>query len=625
MKIKLKDVLTLDFETFYSKEYSLSKKQYNTSSYIRDPLFYAQCVGLKDGIKKTVWYEHKDIPAALKKFGAKDRPIMAHNTQFDGFILSHHYDVVPPFYLCTLSMARALHGTLSRNDLDTVSKLYGRGGKVKPAALKKVKGIRELPEDLLIELAEYMVGDVDECYAIGKKQLAVFPQKELDLIDWTVRSFCDPVLQIDPALVEEELEYEINGKAAAQRRAGVSPELLQSAEKFAAALENLGVAVPMKISPTTNELAYAFAKNDLAFQNLLEHEDDRVVALVEARLATKSTIGETRARRMLQLAGMPVPVAYNYCGAHTTRWSGGNKLNFQNLQRQGYLSDGSPDQDTARLRRSILAPKGQMIVVADSAQIEARFNAWLSGQTNIVQAFADSDAGTGPDVYTLAAATTYGISPDQISKQERFIGKIATLGLGYQMGWRKYQATLAAGTMGPAVDVSDNEAQRIVRVYRTTNDKIPEMWARCEDILSQMIMRQGGSYKCIEWDYESIWMPNGLGLHYYALNAQYNEYKGKFGDFNYRERGQYIHTYGGKLLENIVQALCRVIVGEQLLVINARNRVVMMSHDENVALAKKADAKSTLKFMIDVMSTPPKWAPGLALNAEGGFDVRYSK
>lgn len=625
MKIKLKDILTLDFETFYSTDYSLSKKQYNTSSYIRDPQFYAQCIGFKDGLKKTVWYEHKDIPAALKKFGAKDRPIMAHNTQFDGFILSHHYGVVPPFYLCTLSMARGLHGTLSRNDLDTVSKLYGRGGKVKPAALKKVKGIRLLPEDLLEDLAEYMVGDVDECYAIGKKQLAVYPQKELELIDWTIRAFCDPVLRLDKALVEEELEYEISGKAHKQRIAGVDAELLQSAEKFAAALEDLGVAVPLKISPATNELTYAFAKNDLSFQNLLQHDDDRVVALVEARLATKSTIGETRARRMLQLADMPVPVAYNYCGAHTTRWSGGNKLNFQNLQRQGYLDDHSPDPNTARLRRAILAPKGQAIVVADSAQIEARFNAWFSGQDNVVQAFADSDAGIGPDVYRIMAAMIYGVAPDQISTVQRFIGKIATLGLGYQMGAPKYQATLAAGTMGPAVDVSDNEAKRIVRMYRTANDKIVEMWARCEYILGEMILRQDGSYKCIEWDHESIWMPNGLGLHYYALNAQYNEYKGKFGDFTYRERGQYIHTYGGKLLENIVQALCRLIVGEQLLEINKRNRVVMMSHDENVALAKKADAKETLKFMIDVMRTPPKWAPGLALNAEGGFDVRYSK
>jgi DNA polymerase len=631
VKVNLRDIVTLDFETFYSTDYSLSKKNYNTSSYIRDPQFYAQCVGIKDGTKKTVWYEHKDIANALKKHSVATRPLMCHNTQFDGFILSHHYGVIPPVYLDTLSMARGLHGTLGRNDLGSVSRLYGRGGKVKPQALKKVKGMRVVTGTLLEELAEYMCGDVDECYEIGKIQLKVYPSDELDLIDWTIRAFCDPVLEVDGKLIQEELDDEISGKAAKQRAAQVDPKTLLSADLFAAALEARGVQVPQKISPATGEVTYAFAKNDLAFQALLEHDDEIVVALVEARLATKSTIGETRARRMLELVGRKVPVAYNYCGAHTTRWSGGNKLNFQNFQRQGLLKDGSLDLSTGRLRRAILAPDDHVLVVCDSAQIEARVNAWLSGQNDILKAFAD-----GEDVYKKMASAIYLVPIDEVTKAQRFIGKIAVLGLGYGMGWRKFQHTLAAGAMGPPVDISDAEAQRIVRMYRATSKEIVAMWARCEHILSNMIQRNNGQYKCLEWDHESVWLPNGMGLHYYALNAQFDDERGKYTNFKYRQRGAYTHIYGGLALENFVQALSRVIIGEQLLRVK-RNlallpitkkqhaRVVMTTHDELVSCVPVKHARKTLDMMVKVMADAPAWAPGLVLNAEGGYDRCYSK
>lgn len=637
MKFKLRDIVTLDLETFYSKEYSLSLKKYNLSSYVRDPQFYAQCIGIKDGTKKTVWYDHDEIPYALKKHDVANRPMMCHNTSFDGFVLSEHYGIVPPYYLCTLSMARGLHGTLTRNDLDTVSRLYGRGGKVKPAALKNVKGIRIPTPALLEALAEYMCGDTDECYAIGKMQLAVYPDAELDLIDWTVRQFCDPVLRLDAKLVQEELEDEMSGKAAKRRTImafealshliphdlgkssdEIMTDVLQSADRFASALEALGVDLPYKISPSTGELTYAFAKNDLAFQDLLEHEDDRVVALVEARLATKSTGAETRARRMLELAGKEVPVAYNYCGAHTTRWSGGNKLNFQNFRRQAYLDDGNADPTSGRLRRSILAPPGHVLVVCDSSQIEARTNATLSGQLDVVEAFSQKR-----DLYCEFASVVYGRKITKADKLERFIGKICVLALGYGMGWKKLQATLAMGTMGPAVFIDEREARRIVNLYRTMNKEIVSMWMRSEEILTQMIHRQDGAYKCLEWDYESVWLPSGLGLHYYALNAQYDG--DKFRDFTYRERGKYKKIYGGLMTENITQALARVIVGEQLLTVNKEYRCVMTTHDELVAVAPKKKAKDCLAFMLETMRTPPAWMPDVPLDAEGGYAANYSK
>jgi DNA polymerase len=258
------------------------------------------------------------------------------------------------------------------------------------------------------------------------------------------------------------------------------------------------------------------------------------------------------------------------------------------------------------------------MVVADSAQIEARVLAWLAGQTDISTAFAN-----GEDVYKKMAASIYGVSEDQITKLQRFIGKIAVLGLGYGMGWRKFQNTLATGVMGPAVDIDDQEARRVVTMYRSKADKVVGMWKQAEEILSQMVRGQEGSYKCLEWDDHNVWLPNGLALHYYGITAKCDG--ARFFDFQYSERGKHVHTYGGKMTENFVQALARIIVGEQLLDINKTNRVVMMSHDECVALAKTKEAPKTLKHMLQIMSTPPSWCSDIVLAADGGYDRMYSK
>lgn len=326
MRHKLSDIVWLDFETYYSKDYSLKKKTYTTSSYIRDPQFRAHCVAIRDGPRKpSVWYEHRDLAKAFKKHRLAERPICCHNTSFDAFVLSEHYGIVPPYYYDTLSMARGLHGTLTRNDLDTVGIMYGVGGK-KPNVLRQMKGVREPEGELLDLLGDYCANDNDRCYDISRIQLKVYPNDELDLIDWTVRCFADPVLLIDQALIKEQYDEEIANKSKKVELAGVNPEILQSAEMFAEALRALNIEPPTKVSKTTGELTYAFSKQDWAFTDMLNWEDrPDVVRLVEARLAVKSTIGETRAKRFLDIGSGTMPVGNNYCAAHTTRWGGGNK------------------------------------------------------------------------------------------------------------------------------------------------------------------------------------------------------------------------------------------------------------------------------------------------------------
>lgn len=636
MDFKLRDIVGIDFETFYSTEYSLKKKAYNTSAYVWDPQYKTQCVAIIDGGKPAVWYDGKDVQRKLKEYSVASRPIVAHNTAFDGFILSQRYGVIPPYYFDTLSMAKGLHGTLTRNDLDTVARLYGMGHK-KPNVLRRCKGVRDLPPDLLDLLGEYCAVDTDLCWNIMKLQLKVMPPKELDLIDWTIRCFCDPILKVNQALVKEEYDDEVARKTALQTVAGVPPEVLQSAELFAEALRACGVEPPTKTSPTTGEVTYAFAKTDYRFTDLLEYEDHPMVSkLVEARLATKSTIGETRAKRFMNVGDRPLPVGLGYCNAHTTRWGGNNKMNLQNLERPEYGPDGQVVPTSGRLRRSIIAPENHVIGVVDSAQIEARINAWLSGHEALLEVFRLSDQKLGPDPYRVQASLSYNKPVEEITKGERFVGKIQILGLGYKMGAPKLRTTLALGTMGPATHVTEQEAQHFVNSYRETNKPIVDMWGRCRNILIDLINDRSGEYKCISWDDRSIWLPSGLGLHYHHLHGIEDGQSDRWSSFMYYVRGKPVRIYDGLTLENIVQGLARCVIGWQLLNIEAefrklklrrteRARVVSMTHDENIGVFPTRLAEPCMEIMRSCMSTGPRWAVGLPLAVDGGYDTHYSK
>ena len=164
-----------------------------------------------------------------------------------------------------------------------------------------------------------------------------------------------------------------------------------------------------------------------------------------ARLAAKSTIGETRAGRFIETGkdGQKLPVMLHYSGTHTHRWSAGNKMNMQNLPKKG------------KLRRAVIAPKDYALCVMDSAQIEARGIAWLAGEQRVLDMFRD-----GADLYIDLANDIFGKPevPYGKSSPERTVGKVGRLGLGFGMGSLKFKDTLAKGMMGPAVNLTELEA-----------------------------------------------------------------------------------------------------------------------------------------------------------------------
>lgn len=631
-------IVTLDFETYYDKTYTLSGK-INTSEYIRDDRFHAHGVGIKIGNGKTLWYTGKNIPLALREIDWSKCAMLAHNTAFDGFICSHVYDVKPAFYLDTLSMARAAHGHHMRHDLDTVAKAHGFAGKVKRDALADTKGKQQLTDKEERALGAYCVDDVDDTYKIFWKLHDHIPDEELRLIDLTLRMFCDPVLSVDIPRVQAELEAEIGGKAAALLRSGASIETLMSNDKFAELLKREGVNPPMKTSPSTGKPTYAFAKSDLDFQQLLRHPNKKVVALAEARLKVKSTIGETRAARFLEAGknGMKLPILLNYSGTHTHRWSGGNKMNLQNLKRGG------------ELRRSILAPKGHVIVVADSAQIEARVLAWLAGQTDVVNAFIAKR-----DLYSEFATLVFGYPVDRkkaatnehgqyIDKSGRvvedkkdahfpqemegFVGKVCVLGLGYGMGWEKFQHTLESGAMGMVVKLTEQQCRAAVDLYRSRNYKIRQLWKIMDGIIASMLTGTHGEFGPLTYGKGYIQLPSGLFLQYYGLHgeAEVRHDDLVVNEATYLTRQGRSKIYGGLLTENVVQALARCIIADQMLEISKKYRICTMTHDEIVVVCPKKDAKKCLADMLKVMSTAPEWADGLPLAAEGDYDDCYSK
>lgn len=246
-------IVTIDFETYWAQDYSLKAKGMNMSEYVRDERFAAHMMALKidDGVTRIVRPE--DIPAALAEIDWSSSALLCHNTAFDGFILSQRYDVVPSYYYDTLSMARGRFSVNFALDLDSVAKYCGFEGKIKDV-LKDTKGVLDLPPALWGKLAGYCANDNDETYRIFQFMLPEYPQDELDLIDITIRMFCEPVLRVDLPRVQAALEAEVGKKVGAIIKAGAIAADLMSNQRFEQLLLERGVIVPKKISPRTKKV-----------------------------------------------------------------------------------------------------------------------------------------------------------------------------------------------------------------------------------------------------------------------------------------------------------------------------------------------------------------------------------
>lgn len=603
------NVITVDFETFYDRAFSLSKM--TTEEYVRDELFEVIGVAVKVGDGETQWFSGPKAQTKrwLEQFDWANSIAVAHNAMFDMAILNWHFDIRPKRIADTLSMLRALDGPDAGNSLAKAAERYGLGVKGDEVVNALGKGRLDFSPEELGRYAQYCINDVDLTYDLFNRIAAGFPAVEFRLIDLTIRMFTEPVLELDATILRDHL-YEVQRKKNdLLGKALISKDNLMSNGQLAETLRDMGVEPPTKISPTTGKETYAFAKNDEAFKALLEHENPIVQAIVAARLGVKSTLEETRTERFIRIAERgTLPIPLRYYAAHTGRWGGDDKVNMQNLPRK------SP------LKKAIRAPEGYTFIDCDSSQIEARTLAWLAGQDDLVAAF-----DRGEDVYKIMASAIYGVPVDEVTDDQRFVGKTTILGCGYGMGAAKFQAQLL--TFGVKMDL--DECKRIISVYRETYPMIPLLWRAAGDALDAMANNQtaplGRDGVLVVEGREGIRLPNTLRLHYENLRWVQTP-EGKSEMVYDQKKGRAVLTtriYGGKCVENICQALARIVIGEQMLMIARRLRVVMTVHDAVGSIAPTEEAEDARLFVEQCMRIRPKWSALLPLNCESKMGASY--
>jgi DNA polymerase len=331
---------------------------------------------------------------------------------------------------------------------------------------------------------------------------------------------------------------------------------------------------------------------------------------VAARLGVKSTLEETRTERFIGIAkrgALPIPL--RYYAAHTGRWGGDDKVNMQNLPRM------SP------LKYAIAAPKNYKIIDSDSSQIEARTLAWLAGQNDLVRAFENKE-----DVYKIMAAKIYGKREEEVTKDERFVGKTTILGCGYGMGAAKFKKQLKVFN----VDISEDEARSIIDVYRKSYQAIPQLWREAGAVLDAIINNQattlGRDGLLVVEGKKGIRLPNGLYLGYPNLRKHNND--GKVEYVYDTKRGKTTvpnRIYGGKVIENVCQALARIIIGEQMLMISKKYKVAMTVHDAIGCVVPENDVEIAQENIELFMRMRPEWAPDLPLDCEAGSGKTYGE
>ena len=607
-------VVTLDFETYYEKKgYTLS--ELTTQQYVNDPRF--QIIGVAASVNggEPTWHSSEstlDTRAFLDAYGLdkKGTITVAHNAIFDGAILEWQLKIKPWMYFCTMMGSRPTVAPYTgRMSLKEVSKYLDLGLKGTEVQAVDSMRLRDFDADGLLRYAAYCIQDVDLCWKIFKCLAPHMPSDEMRLLDLTIKKFTQPKLQLDPSVIDIALDEEIVSKAEALALTGLeTPEVLMSNPRFASHLENLGVDPPTKQSPTTGKTTHAFAKSDANFMRLLHHANPKVRHAVDARLKHKSTINETRLRRFKGVAActpeawLAVPILYY--GAHPGRFSGLDKLNLQNLGRKSML------------RRAIIAPKGYKVVAGDLSQIEARITACLAGQMDLVNLFRyyDNIEAGDRDVYCEFGDKIYAREITKKNEKERFVAKTGVLSLGYQSGANKfYEAMQSFGIE----DFSPQDGEAVVATYRASYPQIVALWGKMENIKQCMLTGQGVELGPIQVLLGQILLPNDMFLTYPELTNAGGRYKYRFGT-------EWRDIYGGKLTENVVQALARIVMTTaELRLAKAGLTAALSVHDELVFVVPEDCVVDVVSAVRKALTAPVKWMPELPVNCEIGVGDNY--
>lgn len=669
-------VVTIDFETYWSTEFSLSKISF--VEYIQSPEFEAISVAIKIGNGMTTSWFGSQVGPALRAIDWSNSACVAHNgNEFDFPLLVWKYDCHPKLFVDTLCLARPKHQSVAGGSLKKLSEHYSLPAKNNTVLLNtKGKRLDDFSIQETMDMAAYNRQDVENTYTLFQKFTAPDPgtdtddlrelskrlrwaKKELKLSDMTARMVCYPQFDCDIDLLQSTLD---EAEALKDKQLMELVDLLgvldveevrtalASAPKFAAVLDSLGVEPPRKISKTTGKETYALAKTDEEFTALLDHDDARVQMVTAARLGVKSTLLETRLAKMATCARLldgkiTVPLAYH--AATTGRW-GGRVWNPQNLPRISRNKDGSVvPKLTNALRMSLRAPAGYKIVVSDLSGIELRVNHYLWDVESTRELYAtDPEA----DLYKDFAAALFGKTVGEITKDERQLAKVAQLGLGFGAGAKTFKKV--AKLMG-GIDLDDEEALRVTKAWRSKYSDIVDGWESCQHLIHGMYVganvitdprelvqavndgkgdedtpacttRKLGRMQPRGGSEFSVRLPSGRQLYYPHLERLRDEETGKH-QYWYGVGRNRSKVYSGLMCENLVQGIARDVIAEQALTVWEETGYfpALTVHDELVYVVPSGIADSHLRTVNMIMRKPPSWLPGIVLWSEGDIADSY--
>lgn len=680
----IKEIVFIDFETFWSKTHSLSKML--PMDYVMHPdtqlISMAIKVGLSGGPIEVVFGE-ADIRAKLAEVDLTDKLVVGHNmSDFDSMILAWRLQQRPAMYGCTLSMARPKHakttglglGKLVKHYEKTLEQMGTRAVKDQTALINtQGKRLEDFTEAELAAMRVYNADDTDQCRSLFIILRPLFTTEEMFHIDCNIRMLVEPGFRVNRKVLEDALREERAAKRQAlmdvakllrpatealavdmtdgpeyeddafwlQDEDAIAEyvrEQLASAPKFAKLLESREVEVPMKPSPTVvagvTKMIPALAKTDEAFQELTEHEDPVVAAAARARLSVKSTLLETRITAFLSVSETVgfLPVPLKYAGADTTGRDSGWAYNPQNMPRiPRDKDDNIIPRPSNSLRLSLEAPPGYVVGVADQSGIELRVNHFLwkvPSSMALYQASPDK-----ADLYRDFAAFYYGKPGEEIVKHERQFGKVCQLGLGFGSGAKTFMRV--ARTMG-GIKLTLAEAESGVQRWRQRYSQIHEGWQVCQNALRDVVQRNRRAvdpWGLVTTCPDGLRLPSGRLIRYPNLRQvevprdPANPDAGTRKAWVYADGRHKTFLTGPKVDENIVQALARDSVFEcalrffKLTGLRPRLRV----HDELIYFFPENRAEELLAGLQAVMRTPPSWWPELVVWSEGDIAKCYGE
>lgn len=662
-------LLFLDFETYYDSQ-SYTLKKMTPAEYILDPRFEMTICAVKADNGPHEIIDGPDFPAWLAQFDPRVTTTVTFHSLFDNAILAWRYGFVPETMIDAMAMPRALDGhLLSRFNLAALSEHIGIPAK--GDTIHKVSGMRRADimanPHLWNEYKQYALRDNMNCEQIFLHYYPRLPRSERRLMDMVLRCCIQPRFMCDTQLLDQHIRDVQAEKAQLITNAGnVDKATIMSTAKFKAALEALGVDIEYKDSPTAKNAdgspkqTPAFAKSDEFMERLQNDHDPAVAALATARVGLKSTLEETRSQTLWRIGNLPwhahpdgtprlysggtMPIPLRYGGAHTHRLSGGWRMNMQNMP----TVRGS--RGKSKLRLSLKAPPGHTVVTCDLGQIEARLSAWICGAAKLIEQFAKYDAGDKSfDPYNRLASDIFGRPVNRklagtLDEIMGFIGKTGILGLGYGCGKEHFNTMVIRSARAQRTDISQIYTRavgdRAVDVYRTGFPQLPAGWRKLSNYIeSYWFTKSGGNYFIdfgpVRISYGKVELPNGLNLEYADPSRRWvPDADGAGGRYEYSYRyGNFWHRiYGAKLLENIVQALARIIVMNAALRIRDRGRYTscpwayffaLQAHDELVFIVPDAELAAAKKIIHEEMVRRPSWGPDIPLVAEIGTGDSY--